>query len=324
MKINTDYISKENTYVGKNNPKYIVIHETDNYNTGSGAKKHAQAQAAGNLSTSVHYYCGSDGVYQAANHADGTYSIGVEYGGNHSIMDATNRNSINIETCVNPDGDYNVARANAIELVKYLIQSTGIPAERVIRHYDAKGKYCPRKMMDNPALWTDFRQQIAGQAPAASSSTSEYKTGLYKVCVDELNVRTGPGTSYDVVESIKDKGTYTITEIVGSWGKLLSGAGWINCSDKYCAYVGGAIAAKRANPYPVPTQTIKYVKGNTTMKGDDVKWVQWELREAGYDIEIDGSFGPLSDEALRAYQAQHGLVVDGKCGPKTRACMQTD
>ena len=45
---------------------------------------------------------------------------------------------------------------------------------------------------------------------------------------------------------------------------------------------------------------------------------------AGYDIEIDGSFGPLSDQALRAYQAQYGLEIDGKCGPATRACMQTD
>ena len=164
--INRDYISKKTTYQGQNNPKYIVIHETDNFAAGAGAKRHAQAQYNGNLNTSVHYYCGSDGIYQAADHSDGTKSIGVEYGGNHAITDATNRNTINIEICVNSDGDYTVARKNAIELVKYLMQTTGIPAERVIRHYDAKGKYCPRKMMDNPALWEDFKKQI-GQTVAA-------------------------------------------------------------------------------------------------------------------------------------------------------------
>lgn len=42
------------------------------------------------------------------------------------------------------------------------------------------------------------------------------------------------------------------------------------------------------------------------------------------EFEIDGSFGPLSDQALCAYQPQHGLEVDGKCGPATRACMQAD
>ncbi|MCI9530279.1 MAG: N-acetylmuramoyl-L-alanine amidase [Lachnospiraceae bacterium] len=160
MDINKDYISKNNTYAGQNRPKYIVIHETDNYADGAGAQRHASAQAAGHLGMSVQYYSGSDGIYQAAGHSDGTYSIGVEYGGSHEIKDATNRNTINIEICVNPDGDYAKARANAIELVKYLIRTTGIPADRVIRHFDAKGKYCPRKMMDDPKLWEDFKKKI--------------------------------------------------------------------------------------------------------------------------------------------------------------------
>ncbi len=75
--------------------------------------------------------------------------------------------------------------------------------------------------------------------------------------------------------------------------------------------------AKGANPYPIPTRTIKYVAGNT-MKGDDVRWVQLELVEAGYNIEIDGSFGPASNEALLAFQASCKISVDGKCGPDTR------
>lgn len=170
MKINTDFVSKSNTYAGQNSPKYIVIHETDNFSKGADAGRHAQAQAAGHLSTSVHYYAGSDGVYQAADHRDGTFSVGREYGGEHSVQDATNRNTINIEICVNVDGDYTKARTNAVELVKHLIQTTGIPAERVIRHFDAKGKYCPRKMMDKPELWEDFKRQI-GQASVQQEHT---------------------------------------------------------------------------------------------------------------------------------------------------------
>lgn len=162
--INKDYITDNNTY-SSNQKKYIVIHETDNRSKGANAKKHAQAQAAGNLSTSVQFYTGDDGIYQAADINRGTYSVGKEYGGNHSVRDASNFNTINIEICVNSDGNYSKARQNAIELTKYLMQITGIPADRVIRHYDAKGKYCPRKMMDNPALWEDFKAQIKGGAP---------------------------------------------------------------------------------------------------------------------------------------------------------------
>ena len=162
--INKEFISKNNTYAGRNVPVYICVHETDNKSKGAGARRHAEAQFLGHLSTSVQYYAGSDGIYQAAEHTDGTYSVGTEYGGNHAIHDANNRNTINIEICVNEDGDYTKARTNAIELVKYLMNVTGIPAERVIRHFDAKGKYCPRKMMDNPELWEDFKRQISGKA----------------------------------------------------------------------------------------------------------------------------------------------------------------
>ena len=171
--INREFISKNNTYAGRNVPKYIVVHETDNYAKGAGARRHAEAQFLGHLSTSVQYYAGSDGIYQAAEHKDGTYSVGREYGGNHAIHDANNRNTINIEICVNEDGDYRKARQNAIDLVQYLIKETRIPAERVIRHFDAKGKYCPRKMMDDPALWEDFKQQI-GQ-PVKGQSEAENK-----------------------------------------------------------------------------------------------------------------------------------------------------
>lgn len=166
--INREFISTKNTYIGRNAPVYIVIHETDNYAKGAGARRHAEAQFLGHLSTSVQYYSGSDGIYQAAEHTDGTYSVGIEYGGNHAVKDANNRNTINIEICVNSDGDYGKARKNAIELVKYLMEVTEIPADRVIRHFDAKGKYCPRKMMDNPELWEDFKRQISGQAGAGT------------------------------------------------------------------------------------------------------------------------------------------------------------
>lgn len=180
MNINKEFISKVNTYQEQNAPVYIVIHETDNWNNGAGARRHASAQAAGHLDMSVHYYSGSDGIYQAAEHCDGTYSIGQEYGGNHAVRDANNRNSINIEICVNADGDYNAARANAIELVKHLIWATGIPADRVIRHYDAKGKYCPRRMMDNPALWEDFKAQI-GQPVKIDPVAPEEPETWYRV-----------------------------------------------------------------------------------------------------------------------------------------------
>ncbi len=62
----------------------------------------------------------------------------------------------------------------------------------------------------------------------ASSNTDKKSSFKVKVTADELNIRKGAGTNYDVVGSIKDKGIYTITDVNGKWGKLKSGKGWIN------------------------------------------------------------------------------------------------
>ena len=45
----------------------------------------------------------------------------------------------------------------------------GILGKKVIRHYDAKRKWCPRKMMDSPELWTDFCLRIRGQEEEVKS-----------------------------------------------------------------------------------------------------------------------------------------------------------
>lgn len=189
MDINKEFISGKNTYTQKNAQKYIVIHETDNFKKGADGLRHAKAQYNGNLSTSVHYYCGSDGIYQVAELTACTWSVGINYNDKHSIKDATNFNTINIEICVNEDGNYEIARNNAIELTKYLMSLLNIAADRVIRHYDAKGKYCPRAMMDNPELWTSFKDSIKGKVETTTPAQptpdkSEYKGNSI---VDYLN-----------------------------------------------------------------------------------------------------------------------------------------
>lgn len=64
----------------------------------------------------------------------------------------------------------------------------------------------------------------------ANTTTSE----VYKITTDSLNVRKGPGTSYDIVTTVKKGEAYTIVEkSSNNWGKLKSGAGWISLSSKY-------------------------------------------------------------------------------------------
>ena len=49
-----------------------------------------------------------------------------------------------------------------------------------------------------------------------------------KILCRELNVRSGPGTDFDVNMTVSRGGVFTITQTSGCWGRLRSGAGWIN------------------------------------------------------------------------------------------------
>ena len=53
-------------------------------------------------------------------------------------------------------------------------------------------------------------------------------------------------------------------------------------------------------------------------------WVQQSLNKLGADPPVvpDGSFGPLTAAAVKAFQSAHGLVVDGKVGPQTTAAIE--
>lgn len=132
-------------------------------------------------------------------------------------------------------------------------------------------------------------------------------------------VAEAKGIDYGTVisEFVQSKWSYGLTfkELTYSYEKNLSKeASW-----------------KGKNPYTEPTSTIKKY-----CKGEGVKWVQWELREAGFDrpfkyngktydaVAIDGDAGKITDAAIRAFQASCKITVDGKCGPETRKYLKTN
>lgn len=51
--------------------------------------------------------------------------------------------------------------------------------------------------------------------------------------------------------------------------------------------------------------------------GEAVERLQRSLSAAGHAVAADGEFGPRTDHAVRAFQAAHGLQVDGVVGPAT-------
>lgn len=172
MKVNREYVSDNNTY-GGNNPLYIVVHNTDNFSSGADASAHTRAQSNGNLSTSVHYYTDDKGaVYQAAPHGRGCWHVGVDYGG-RLFGTVDNRNSIGVEMCVQAGYDFQRAFANTVEFIRMLMAETGIPAERVVQHYDVCAKNCPSQIRAR-GMWEEFKYRIGKGGSGQTEDVSSY------------------------------------------------------------------------------------------------------------------------------------------------------
>ena len=168
--------------------EYIVIH----YSAGVSSKAGSAASLATYYRTtktevSSDYTVDDETVVQYNRDIKNSYTWhcgGNKYttkGGNF-YGKCTNANSIGIEICsvndtgkmtVPNDGHYyfsDKAVANAVELVKTLMNTYEIPLERVVRHYDVNGKPCPGIIGWNAdsgseEKWQAFKQAITAETP---------------------------------------------------------------------------------------------------------------------------------------------------------------
>lgn len=170
MNINTSLISNNNSYAG-HKPAYIVIHNTDNYAKGANAKAHAKAQHDGNFKGySAHVYVDDTEAYQALPYNRGAWHVGVNYGG-RLFGTVNNRNSVGIEMCVQAGYNYEKAFQNTVQVCKQLMKQLGIPADRVVQHYDVCAKNCPSAIRAK-GDWNRFKQLIG--AETATPTVDKY------------------------------------------------------------------------------------------------------------------------------------------------------
>ncbi len=53
------------------------------------------------------------------------------------------------------------------------------------------------------------------------------------------------------------------------------------------------------------------------MRGDDVRSLQLALKNSGFDGDLDGVFGPMTDVLVKQFQRKRNLQPDGVVGPMT-------
>ena len=69
-----------------------------------------------------------------------------------------------------------------------------------------------------------------------------------------------------------------------------------------------------------PSKILRLAKpGEPLMKGEEVRRLQQALIDRGFILEADGIFGQKTDLAVKEFQQQHGLTVDGIVGAETKS-----
>jgi peptidoglycan hydrolase-like protein with peptidoglycan-binding domain len=140
--------------------------------------------------------------------------------------------------------------------------------------------------------------------PAVSELQQQLVDAGYAVVVDG---DFGPGTEGSVKQFQSDQGL-DADGIVGpaTWAALDSAGG--NGSGPTPNPDDGPAP----NPDPSTRPTIR--QGSS---GPDVEYLQGRLIDFGYNLTVDGDFGPMTASAVRSFQNSSGLTADGIVGPAT-------
>ena len=186
-KLIPESVAAKVTYGKSNKKKYIVVHETDNERTGADADAHARLQFNGNSrSASWHWTVDDKEAVQSLEHIWSCWAAGSDKG---------NKEGIQVEICVNSDGNYLKAIQNTAELVAKIMKEENITIQNVVQHNYFSGKNCPRNMRVGKVSWTQFITMVKAasgniQQPKPITDTNKYRilTGTYSTIQAAENV----------------------------------------------------------------------------------------------------------------------------------------
>ncbi len=149
-------------------------------------------------------------------------------------------------------------------------------------------------------------------------ASSEYiqKGSGYSTCTvnasSSVNVRKGPGTTYEVVTTVKKGEVVTLLDDSGSWYKIKTAKGKEGYISGEYVKLGGSLNSNDPSVLK-PDGTFK-----SGSQGSDVVTIQNRLKKLGYFTgNATGYYGSATTASVKAFQSANGLSADGKCGTKT-------
>lgn len=238
-------------------PTRLVVHNTAN---DASARNEVSYMISNNNQTSFHFAVDDVEVVQGipenrnAWHAgDGGSGIG-------------NRQGLSIEICYSKSGGTRFINAekNAAKFIAQKLKQYGWGIDKVTKHQDYSGKYCPHRTLDMG--WQRFLNMVQAELNALNGTTAKPSTGAQngayesysgyvEVIYNGLSVRSK--ASWDdsaVCGTVKKGEVFTVVgrQLVGGvyLYKLKSGK-WITSAKEYVSYrttLHGSTSSTQSNP----------------------------------------------------------------------------
>ena len=150
-------------------------------------------------------------------------------------------------------------------------------------------------------------------------------SSLVRACIIQATGKdVGNITTANEASTLEASGLFESKKSVTGEGMLYNGDILVTKTKGHTVIVVSGRARSTATTSNTSTATKSYLsKGD---KGNDVKTMQTMLIAVGYSCGsygADGDFGSSSDKALRKFQEDYGLTVDGKYGSKSKAKLES-
>lgn len=193
-------------------PEFVVVHNTAN---DASAENEVKYMISNNNQVSFHFAVDDKEVVQGLPLDRNAWACGDGANGNG------NRKGIQVEICYSKSGGarFDAAEKNAAKFVAQLLKERGWGVDKVKKHQDFSGKYCPHRTLD--IGWASFINMVKdylnelNKPSSTTTNASAFKVG------DKVKVKTS-ATHYATGQSIASfvKGsTYEVTKVDGN--KLL-------------------------------------------------------------------------------------------------------
>ena len=154
-------------------------------------------------------------------------------------------------------------------------------------------------------------------------------SALVRVCIAFAGITSLPSgfRTGNMPSNLAKTGAFT--ELTGS--KYQSQSTYLGRGDILVTKSSGhtVVVLTNGSKYEGPVYPVDYDLGDRVIKygceGQDVKLMQEMLLKLGYDLGswgCDGDFGDCTELALKAFQTDAKLDVDGECGPTTLVALE--